>query len=308
LLILKEKNISICYETFGKPTNPCVILVMGITAQLIHWPTELTQGLANADFQVITFDNRDVGLSSYYDHLETPSLADAITIKEQGKLFKPPYTLNDMAQDIITLMDGLKIKNAHIIGISMGGQIAQIFALEHPERILSLTLIATSNGDPKLPPPKPEVLDFFFMPNSSKTDPETSINQHLKQYKLYNHPDDINIKMMRKLHEKAYQRAYHPEGNQRQLLAMMFTAPWDKKINKIQIPSLVIHGNYDPVVPLEHGKQLAKCLPNSRLEIIENMGHGIPERVYLILLELLKEHLHSVPHNDEAIGRFNRRN
>lgn len=288
--ILKKQNISICYETFGNKTDPCVILIMGITGQLINWPNELTQNLANAGFYVIIFDNRDTGLSTYYDELETPNLADAVNKKQQGKKINLPYTLHDMANDLLVLMDGLQIDRAHIVGVSMGGQIAQIFAIEHPERLLSLTLIATSSGDPGLPPPHPEVLDFFFNTDANNRNLESSINRHVQQYKIYHHPDDFDLEAVRKMQKKAYQRAYHPIGNQRQLLAMIFAEPRGKKLQSVSAPSLIIHGDYDPVTPLEHGKQLAKSLPNSHLLIIEKMGHGLPARVCPIIVDAMIKH------------------
>jgi len=292
--ILNHENISICYETSGEVSNPCVILVMGITGQLINWPSELTQGLVDAGFYVVTFDNRDVGLSTYYDELETPDLTDAVQRKQQGEELTLPYTLNDMSSDLRILMDGLHIKQAHIVGASMGGQIAQIFAIEHTERLLSLTLVATSSGDPGLQPPKPEVLDFFFKPSSDNTDPESAVNQHIEQYKLYTHPDDFDLDAVKALHKNAYQRAYHPMGNKRQLLAMIFAEPRGEKLRSVFVPSLVIHGVYDPVAPADHGKQLAECLPHSHLLIIEKMGHGLPVRACPEFVDAMVKHFNSI--------------
>jgi pimeloyl-ACP methyl ester carboxylesterase len=291
--ILKQQNISICYETHGDAANPCVLLVMGITGQLISWPNELIRGLADAGFYVVTFDNRDVGLSTYYDDLETPDLADVMQKQQKGELIDPPYKLNDMAKDILVLMDGLQVKQAHVVGVSMGGQIAQILAIEHPERLLSLTLISTSSGDPGLPPPKPEVLDFFFKPKESNTDLDSSIMQHVQQYKIYNHPDDFDLNEIKAMHEKSYQRAYHPMGNQRQLLAMIFAEPRGEKLRSVLVPSLIIHGDYDPVAPMEHGEHLAKLLPNSKTLAIEKMGHGLPPRACPAMVAAMIDHFNS---------------
>ncbi len=287
--ILKN-DVSICYETFGNPENPCVIMVTGIASQLVHWSNELTQGLAEKGFYVVTFDNRDVGLSSYYDHLETPDLGEAIASQQFGGAIQLPYTLADMSDDILALMDGLHIDKAHIVGVSMGGEIAQIFAINHGERLLSLSLISTSSRDAGLPPPSAEVMDFFFRPAPAKDDLEAAINQHVAQYKIYYHPDDVDEQEIRNLHEKAYQRAYHPEGNQRQLLAMIFVEPRGEELKQVQIPALIIHGDIDPVVSIEHGERLAACIPNSRLEIMEKMGHGIPARLNDKFIDLLHEH------------------
>ena len=288
--INSDRNFPICYEAFGNPSKPCVIFVAGITGQLISWPDSIIHDLVNAGFYVVTYDHRDVGLSCYYDHLDTPPLSAVITALQQGKPFNAPYTLNEMAHDIVILMDQLTVSKAHIVGISMGGQIAQIFAIEHPDRILSLTCIATSSGDPELPPPNPEVIDFFFKPAADSNDFDSLVDRHVAQYKLYNHPDDFDLEATKALHKKAYQRAYHPEGNQRHLLAMISASPRGERLQSVEVPSLIIHGDFDPVFSVEHGEQLSVCLHNSQLEIIENMGHGIPDRIHQQLIELMKNH------------------
>lgn len=294
-------NKTICYQTTGDSANPPVICVMGIMGQLIHWPPEFTEDLADAGFYVITFDNRDVGLSSYYDHLDTPVLSDALAAKAAGRAFKPPYTLKDMSEDILNLMDGLTIQKAHLIGLSMGGQIAQWFAIKYPDRLLSLTLITTSSGDRNLPPPKPEVLDFFFQPKKAN-DLSAALRAHIAQYKLYHHPDDFDLETVAKLHQEAHERAYHPAGNQRQLLAMIFAEPRGEQLEKINVPTLVIHGDYDPVVSVEHGNQLTEIIPNAHLEIIEKMGHGITAKNAVKIVEIfrnyfLKDHIELVPYD-----------
>lgn len=286
--ILERNNQKICYQTAGVETDPCLMLIMGITGQLVHWPNDLIQGLADSGFYVIIFDNRDVGLSSYYDHLKTPSISEVITQKQQGKMVNSPYSLSDMADDIVILMEGLGIAEAHIAGISMGGQIAQIFAIKHPEKTLTLTLIATSSGDPSLPPAKQAVLSFFFGSKKPVTDLVSAIERHVAQYKIYNHPDDFDIEDTARLQTLAYKRAYHPAGNQRQLLAMVCAEARSEALKKLELPTLIIHGDYDPVFSADHGKQLAECIPNSQLEIISNMGHGIPKRIYSHFTELLR--------------------
>ncbi len=276
--ILKQNNKAICYETFGNAKNPCVILIMGTVGQLIAWPKSITQGLVDLGYYVITFDNRDVGLSSYYDHLPTPSLAETMAAMQQGQKITVPYTTCDMAEDVLDLIQGLHIDKAHIVGISMGGEIAQIFALNHPMYTLSLTCIGSSSRDSDLPPPKPEVMNLFFGPKPIITDAESYINSRMQSYLVYNHPEDINEPEARELYRQEYQRAYHPEGSQRQLLAMIFVEPRGERLKQLAIPSLVIHGDNDPAIPLECGKHLAACLPRSHLLIIKNMGHGLPEK------------------------------
>lgn len=274
--ILQHNGITICYETFGDKSNPCIILIMGIEGQLINWPFEMTQALASQGFYLITFDNRDAGLSMYYDQLETPGLTDAIAAKQKGKDIHPPYTLEDMAFDIITLMDGLHIEKAHIVGISMGGMIGQVLAIEHPERVLSLAIIASTSGEPNLPPAKPEVLDFFFAPKKQDMDLASYLDKKMQLYKIYNHPSHVDEKLARDFFAKAFHRAYHPAGFARQLLAMIFAEPRTQKLKQLEIPCVIIHGDYDPVFSLEHAEHLAQSLPKSRLSIIKNLGHGLP--------------------------------
>lgn len=288
-IFLEQNGISICYKTFGIPTNPCIILIMGLGGQLINWPPEIPQGLADRGFYVIIFDNRDAGLSSYYDNLQTPELLEALIAKEQGRTLEPPYTLEAMASDVILLMEGLRVKKAHIVGVSMGGMIGQLLAVKYSERVLSLTCISSTSGDPHLPPAKPEVLALFFA-RSSEENMESVVNHRIQIHKIYNHPDDVNERKVREHFIASYQRAHHPEGFNRQLLAIIFTKPRVEQLKQLKVPSLIIHGDYDPAFSLEHGKQLAELIPNAHLEIIKKMGHGFPAFAYKKLIELIADH------------------
>ena len=295
-LFLARDGISICYKTFGVPTNPCLILIMGLGGQLINWPPEITQGLADKGFYVIVFDNRDVGLSSYYDQLKTPAIFGAMIARELGTTFNPPYTLAEMAADVIVLMDGLDIKKAHIVGISLGGMISQILALEYPQRVLSLTCIASTSGDKNLPPATPEVLALLFAERGTVEDRESVINHRMQLHKAYNYPEDVNESKLREHFILSYQRAYHPQGVKRQMLAVIAAKSRVEPLKQLKIPTLIIHGDYDPAFPLEHGQQLAELIPDSHLEVIENMGHGLPASVYQKLVELMAKHCHRWPY------------
>lgn len=284
--IVENDSNKICYETYGESSNPCLILVMGITGQLINWPENFINGLVRAGFYVVAFDNRDVGFSKYYDDLATPTLNDAMQSLQQGKSIALPYTLNDMANDILFLMDQLSIDKAHLLGISMGGQVAQLFAIEHQDRLHSLILVATTSGDKGLPPPTDEVLNYFFKPKQND-DLESLVANHLEQYKIYTHGDDFDFTTAESLLKSAYQRAFHPPGNQRQLLATMFAKPRGEQLKNVRVPTLIIHGDYDPVFPIEHGQQLAAVLPASKLAMIDKMGHGLPTRVAMLVVEAI---------------------
>lgn len=278
----------ICYESYGDATHPCIILISGIGSQLIHWPEKFIQGLTEKGFYVVAFDNRDTGLSAHYDHLVTPNLTEVINARQQGNSFQPPYTLEDMAVDVIGLMEQLQIEQAHLLGISMGGMIAQLVAVEYPDRILSLICIATTSGDPGLPPAQPEVLNYLLSPKRQAEDLESYISDKIHLYKIYNHPEHWDEIKAQELYRKSYHRAHKPSGFFRQLLAIICSEPRTKKLAQLQLPCLIIHGDYDPVFPVEHGQQLAKCLLNSQLVIIKKMGHGLPEHYCDKIISLIE--------------------
>lgn len=272
-----KNSFPLYYETIGQPHNPCILLVNGLGGQLIQWPSLFIQGLVNQGFYVVLFDNRDSGLSQYYDEYGTPDIPAAIAVLQQGEDYKPPYTLYDMAADAIALLDRLTIQKAHIIGISMGGMISQILAANYPERILSLTCIASTSNDPTLPPAEEAVREYFFSAQKTENTVEDYVENRMKLHKIYLHPEHINEEKDRIFYANLYRRAHHPAGAKRQLLAMICTGSLVNKLNQVRVPALIIHGAEDPAFPLLHGKQLATLLPNSRLKVIEKMGHGLPE-------------------------------
>lgn len=271
------ERFPIYYETAGNPADPCIIMIMGLSGQLINWSPELIQGLAKNGYYVVIFDNRDCGLSKHYDELYTPNPAEAYAAAQLGTVFHPPYTLKDMADDVLLLMDELKIAKAHILGISMGGIIAQYVALNYPKRALSMTCIASTSSDPSLPPAHPEVLAFFFSPHREEENLSSYIDSKIALHQLYYHPDHFNQERSTAFLKKSYERSHKSSGFQRQVLAMVAEGPRTDRLKQLQIPALIIHGTYDKVFPVEHGQHLAQILPNSHLEIIDKMGHGLPD-------------------------------
>lgn len=287
-----NNTFPICYETFGDQTNPCIILVMGIGGQLIDWPKVLIQGLVDEGFYVVTFDNRDSGLSRQYDELGAPDINEVINQLRQGKPCEIPYTLGEMADDVILLMDHLHIEKAHITGISMGGIIAQYVAINFPSRVETLTCIASTSGETNLPPAKKEVMEFFT--NSSRfkdKSVESQINNKLQLFKLYNHPKYFDEVKLKDQLTNAFNRSSNSDGFKRLMLAMILASPRTELLKKLTIPVLIIHGDIDPVFSIEHGKQLASCIPNSRLEIIQNMGHGLPDYFAEIIVKVIVEQI-----------------
>ncbi len=278
-------NANIYYEKFGDPSSPVLILIPGLGGQLTSWPEDFINGLVEKNYHVLALDNRDSGLSEKYDDLGVSNLLEIIWQIQAGIDFKPPYTLDDMAEDIFALMKKLFISKAHLVGLSMGGIIAQLFAIKHPDLCLTLTCIGATTGDPALSQPKQEVLEHLFSPNRKIENIEDYIKDKLEMYKIYNHSEHIDEQQLRGHYIESFHRGYAPSGINRQMLAMICAGSRAKQLTKVFIPSLIIHGDHDPVFPLDHGRHLAKCLPNSKLKIINKLGHGLPECFWKQIVE-----------------------
>jgi pimeloyl-ACP methyl ester carboxylesterase len=239
----------------------------------------------------VIFDNRDSGLSHIYSDFDVPSLEAFNEMMAQGQTFIPPYALQDMAHDIILLMDQLEIDQAHLAGISMGGMISQVFALQFPTRILSLICIASTTGDTHLPPPAQAVLDFFSSPKRSYESFESFIESKVYSDRIYNHPEYFDAERARAYNMRAYQRAYHPQGFMRQLYAVICATPRGTQLQSSKIPSLIIHGTHDPVFSLAHGEYLAQIL-KCKLTVVDKMGHSLleqfSEQIAQAMIEQLK--------------------
>ncbi|NQY41742.1 MAG: alpha/beta hydrolase [Legionellales bacterium] len=282
-------SLGIYYQKFGSPSDQALILISGLGGQAVSWPKRFIDSIVEKKFYVIAFDNRDTGLSKKYNDFDASNLLEIIQILQSGEEFKPPYTLSDMADDILTLMAHLSIEKAHLIGSSMGGTIAQLFAIKYPNKILSLTCLGATTGEPNLTKPTEEVLQHIF---GSKKKIETEsefIEDRLQLHRLYNPCENINEDLMRNIYKNLFKRCHDSNGFNRQIIAMMCTKPRTKQLKKVTVPSLIIHGTHDPVFPLDHGEHLAECLSNSRLEVIDELGHGFPERIWNTVARLVNE-------------------
>lgn len=280
----KVGEVELAYDTFGDPSSRPMLLIMGLGAQMIKWKDEFCQAIASQGRYVIRFDNRDVGLSTKFDDAGIPDVASLM----QGKPVETPYKLKDMAADSVGLMDVLGIKSADVVGVSMGGMIAQTIAIEYPERVRTLTSIMSSTGNPELPQPKPEVAALLVAPPvSNKTD---YVNNQVAAAKiLHGTTFQIDEDYVRDEADRAYDRNYNPQGFARQFAAILSSGSRNADLQKVKTPTLVIHGDVDPLVPFEAGKDTAKSIPGAKLEIIEGMGHSFPiERVPQILKAILQ--------------------
>jgi pimeloyl-ACP methyl ester carboxylesterase len=268
-------NISIEYETFGNPSSPPILLIIGLGGQLIYWDEEFCRHLAEAGRYVIRFDNRDAGLSTKFQDAGVPEITDVIGKLMSGRKVTPPYTIEDMADDAVGLLDALKIEKAHICGMSMGGMIAQSIAIRYPGRVLSLISIYSTTGNPDLPQPKPEVMELLFSTPPQEREP--FIQYELDIFRKITGPRfEFDEEWARKLVARAYDRSFCPQGTARQLLAILTQSNRKAALEGLRVPTLIIHGDADPLVPLEAGKDAAEAVPGAELKIMEGMGHDLP--------------------------------
>ncbi|MGJ8685976.1 MAG: alpha/beta fold hydrolase [Spongiibacteraceae bacterium] len=276
---LVANDVRLCWQGFGDANKPCILLVMGLGTQMVAWSVDFCQQLADKGFYVIRFDNRDIGRSQKFDGHKTPGLASLMVKARLGLSIDLPYTLDDMADDTAALLLGLGIPQAHIVGCSMGGMIAQVFAASHAERCLSLTSIMSSSGNPWLPRAKPKATWALVRKRSS--DPEQRLAQAIETMRIISspgYPDSDEVLRGKVL--GAYQRSSYIQDYPRHLSAVVASGDRRKLLKTISAPSLVIHGNADPLVPVASGVDTAKHLENAELEIIEGMGHSLPEPLW----------------------------
>jgi pimeloyl-ACP methyl ester carboxylesterase len=268
-------EIHIEYETFGNPSGRPLLLIIGLGAQMIHWDDDLCQDLAERGHYVIRYDNRDVGLSTKFEEAGVPDLTAVFGKLLQGEKVKPPYTLEDMADDAAGLLDALRIRKAHICGMSMGGMIAQTIAIRHPSRIESLISIYSRTGNPEVPQPKPEVVGLLVTPPPQER--EANIEHMLGVFKTIAGPGfPVDEPWTRRVMGESYDRYFYPQGMGRQLVAILTQENRVPALSKVTVPTLVIHGTDDPLVPVEGGKDTARAVPGAELMLIEGMGHDLP--------------------------------
>jgi pimeloyl-ACP methyl ester carboxylesterase len=284
-------GIELEYTLEGRADAPVVLLIMGLGMQMIAWPEEFCGRLLAAGYRVLRFDNRDIGLSSKIDQARPPSLALAAMRYWLRLPVHAPYCLDDMAADSIGLLDALQIPAAHVVGVSMGGMIAQQIAALHPARCLSLGSIMSTTGAPSLPRPSFSVLRLLLARPPKGVEFERVVAHFVRLYRRIGSPAyPVAESVLRERVVLSLRRNYHPAGTARQLLAIVASGDRSRVLGRITAPTLVIHGDADPLLPVAHCRATVRAIPGAALHVIGGMGHDLPVPLLAEICARLDEH------------------
>lgn len=291
MTLYRVNGIEIDAEEFGEKTGVPLLLIRGLGTQRTAWPDAFLTGLAERGHRVITFDNRDVGLSTKFHQPDSIDLGEAIGRALRGEPVDASYRIDDMALDAIGLLDALEIETAHVAGISMGGMIAQVMAARHGEHLRSLVSIMSSSGAPGLPGPTPEATAALMSRPEDPSDRESVIRHTVETEKVFGSPGyPPGDAYLRAMAEIAYDRCYCPEGVNRQMLAVLSAEGRTELLKTIRVPTLVIHGVDDPLIPVEAGIDTARRIPGAELRLVPGMGHDVAPGLVPTLVEAIAGH------------------
>ena len=282
----QANGITLEYESFGRASDPAVLLIMGFSAQMTMWPVAFCKGLAERGFRVVRFDNRDIGKSTHLTNLGAPNVPEAMMKMMSGQPVAAPYQLEDMAKDSVALLDALGIDSAHIVGASMGGMIAQIVAAKHRKHTRSLVSIMSTTGNRSLPQAKPEAMAAITMPPASDSR-EDRIAAGMKAWRVIGSPayPATDAELLESVSAMVDRVPYEPTGIARQLLAIVAAAPRNDLLKALKAPALVLHGADDPLLPVECGKDTAASIPGAKLEILPGVAHDFTDALVPVYLE-----------------------
>jgi len=289
---VEANNITIEYETFGRPADPALLLIIGFGMQMTAWPDQFCRDLADEGFHVIRLDNRDTGLSQKFADYGEPEMIEAFAQLTAGEPFDAPYSEADMADDVGGLLEALDIRQAHVAGMSMGGRIAQRLALRHPDRVASLVVIMSTSGAPGLPEGDAAVREVLF---SEPDDPDSRqsvielgvrIQKAMRGSGFAFDEAGFTDRLARDL-----ERSPDIDGYRRNLLGMRAAPPFYEQLAEISVPTLVLHGRDDPVLPFAAGEDVAARIPGAKIKIIDGWGHEVfSGDVHPILIEAISRH------------------
>ena len=277
-------EVTLCYETFGAESDPAVLLIMGLGTQMLGWHEDFCRGIADRGFHVIRFDNRDIGRSTHLKDAKPPSTLQLVTRSKSAAA----YRLEDMAGDAAGLLDGLGIDAAHVVGASMGGMIAQTLALEHPDRVLSLTSIMSTTGNRRHGQPSPRIYDVFL--RTPPRDPDSFAEHMLTMFKrIGSHGFEMDEGEFRERAKLALSRGRSSAGVLRQIAAVTASGDRTEKLRDIRVPTVVIHGDRDMMVHPSGGRETAKAIPGAKHITIHGMGHDLPRGAWDQIIDAIVE-------------------
>lgn len=274
-------GIELWYEEFGEPDDPPLVLIMGLATQAIAWDDDLCAGFVDRGFRVVRFDNRDIGLSQEID--APVDLGAIVTAVMTGQVPEVPYRIADMAADTVGLLDHLGIDRAHLVGASMGGMIAQQVAIDHPERVATLTSIMSTTGEAAYGQARPELLGELMAPVPEGR--EAVIERSVATNRMLASPELFDEAITRAEVTRAYDRSFRPAGAARQLAAIVGSPDRAAGLRELRVPTLVIHGDADPLVALSGGERTAELVEGAELVVIPGMGHDLPPNHWALIIE-----------------------
>ena len=290
--VTHANGIDLCYEIFGDADAEPILLIMGLGGQMIHWEDDFCRQLAGRGFRVIRFDNRDIGKSSHLSGGKRLGPVELLKLRFLKIPVAAPYRLRDMADDSIGLMDALGVKSAHVVGMSMGGMIAQEIAITYPQRVRSLTSIMSTTGNPKVPPPTREASAVLMAPPpTTREEYFARFAQTWKILRVGSFPQDEALDRSRA--ERTFARGLNPAGVGRQLRAILASGSRKERLRQVRAPTLVIHGTVDPLVHPMGGKDTAASIPGAKLLMIEGMGHALPIPMWPQIIDAIDKHAHA---------------
>lgn len=290
--IAKVNDIEIAYERHGKKSDPAVLFLMGLGGQLVMWPDDLVQAVVDAGYQAILMDNRDIGLSTKFADKTPPNPLLQIVLRMAWLPGGAPYSLRDMVDDTVGLAHHLGLDRFHMVGVSMGGMVAQLTAARHPQRIASLTAISTTTGNPLLSQGDSKVMRKLQQRRTPASSKEEAIAQSLAGFALFGTPgEDHASNGTKERLERAYDRSHDPDARRRQLAAILETGNFCWESRKIKAPTLVLHGTADPLIPIAGGRDVARKVDGSTLIELEGMGHDLPPSHMDTITGALTDHL-----------------
>lgn len=262
------------YETFGDPTAPTLLLVMGLGAQLLAWDAALCRRFVGAGFHVVRYDHRDIGLSTYLDDFPPDPVSHTVR-----------YSLDDLADDAVGLLNALGVDVAHVAGASMGAMVSQLMVLRHRSRVRSLASIMGTTGDPSVGGSRPEATAALLAPAPGPGDAGVVDGLIALQHVLASPAFPLTDRQRRSFAERSFRRAHHPAGALRQLSAVMAAPDRTARLSDLDVPTVVIHGDADPLIDVSGGRATADAIPGARLVVIEGMGHDLPAAIWPNLVE-----------------------